>query len=77
MKKNSDQDELRPEYTKSDLGKGIRGKNLKKFQEGSNLVLLTPEVAKVFPTPESVNEALLSLIKIAERTNEKRAASKR
>jgi hypothetical protein len=45
-------DEMRPEYRRADLGKGIRGKHLKEYQAGSNLVLLSPDVAKVFTSEE-------------------------
>ncbi len=66
MKKAKDKDEIRSEYRREDLGKGVRGKFYKEFKGGHNLVLLQPEVAKAFPSEEAVNEALLSLIKIAQ-----------
>ena len=58
--------ELRSEYRRQDLGKGIRGKHLKAYRAGTNLVLLQPEVAAAFPTERAVNEALSSLIEVAE-----------
>lgn len=58
-------DEMRAEYRREDLGKGVRGKHHAAFQKGSNLVLLTPELAKIFPTNEAVNAALESLVGIA------------
>ena len=58
-------DEMRPEYKRSDLGRGVRGKYLKSYQAGTNLVLLSPDVAKVFHDETAVNEALRSLIKVA------------
>ena len=61
-------DELRPEYRPEDLGPGVRGKYLKAYQAGTNLVLLNPEVAKAFPTEEAVNDALRSLIEVAQRS---------
>ena len=61
-------DELRPEYKLEDLGQGIRGKHYEEYQQGTNLVLLSPDVAAAFPTEEAVNEALRSLIKIAQRS---------
>lgn len=61
-------DELRREYRREDLGKGIRGKYLKAYQAGTNLVLLRPEVAAAFPTEKAVNDALSSLIEVAEHT---------
>ena len=66
MKKARSND-LRPEYRREDLGKGVRGKYLKAYRAGTNLVLLRPEVAKAFPTEEAVNDALRSLIEVAQR----------
>lgn len=60
--KKADTDKFRTEYCRGDLGSGVRGKYLKPFQSGTNLVLLHPDVAKAFPTDESVNEALRSLM---------------
>ena len=68
MKKVKESDELRPEYRREDLGQGIRGKYYESYQKGTNLVLLNPDVAKVFPTEAAVNEALRSLIKVAEKS---------
>ena len=58
---------MRKEYKKEDLGKGVRGKYLKEYQKGSNIVLIRPEVSEAFPDEESVNNALLSLIEIAKK----------
>ena len=66
MKRIKKEDRMRPEYSKEDLGMGVRGKYHEKYKESHNIVLLEPEVAKFFPTEESVNEALLSLIKVAQ-----------
>jgi len=68
MKKAKVSDELRPEYRREDLGQGVRGKYFESYQKGSNLVLLNPDVAKVFPTEAAVNEALRSLIDLAEKS---------
>lgn len=57
--------EMRAEYRHEDLGRGVRGKHVAEFKKGSNLVLLTPELSKVFPTNESVNAALSSLVSVA------------
>ena len=46
---------------------GVRGKYAKRFRAGTNLVLLEPDVAKVFADDESVNDALRSLIKVATK----------
>lgn len=61
-------DDLRPEYERKDLGRGIRGKYLESYRKGTNLVLLSPDVAKVFPTEEAVNEALRSLMELARKS---------
>jgi len=56
-----------------DFSKGIRGKYAKQIAEGTNVVVLDPEVAKVFPTSEAVNKALRKLIedqkKLSDRTD--------
>lgn len=59
---------LRPEYRREDLGKGVRGKYMKAYRAGTNLVLLKPEVAAAFPTERAVNDALSSLIEVAQQT---------
>jgi hypothetical protein len=51
-----DEDEMRPEYD-------LRGGYYKQYMEGTNLVLLEPDVAAVFPDSDSVNQALRVLIK--------------
>ena len=61
-------DELRNEYNREDLGRGVRGKYYREYIKGTNLVLLRPEVAHAFPTSEAGNNALLSLIQVAKRT---------
>jgi outer membrane protein assembly factor BamD (BamD/ComL family) len=66
MKKVREKDGIRPEYKREDLGVGVRGKYYEAYQESHNVVLLKPEVAKAFPTEEAVNEALMSLIKVAK-----------
>jgi hypothetical protein len=58
-------EEMRTEYRREDLGKGVRGKHYEEFKKGSNLILLTPELSKIFPTNEAVNTALSSLVVVA------------
>ena len=48
-------DEMRPEY---DLRGGVRGKYYERYQQGTNIVLLEPDLAKVFRDSATVNEAL-------------------
>ena len=56
-------EEMREEY---DFSGGVRGKYYKQYTEGSNVVLLEPDVAEVFRDSESVNQALRVLINIAK-----------
>jgi len=62
------QEEMRKEYKRADLGKGIRGKYFNEYKKGTNLVLLSPDVAAAFPDDASVNEALRILMKIAKQS---------
>jgi hypothetical protein len=58
MKKENDAvagDEMRDEY---DFRGGVRGKYFEKYRQGTNLVLLEPDLAKVFRDSETVNSAL-------------------
>jgi hypothetical protein len=56
------EDDLRPEYDASELKGGVRGKYLDRFRASTNLALLAPDVRAAFPTDESVNLALRSLM---------------
>lgn len=58
-------EEMRSEYRREDLGQGVRGKHYAEFKKGSNLVLLTPELSRIFPSNEAVNAALSSLVGVA------------
>lgn len=75
MKKVKTSDELRPEYKREDLGAGVRGKYFEEYRKGTNLVLLSPDVAKVFSTEKAVNDALRSLIGIAEKSAGRKSRS--
>lgn len=55
---------LRAEY---DFSHGQRGKYLTRFQEGTNLVALAPDVAKLFPDSDSVNETLRVLVRLSQQ----------
>jgi hypothetical protein len=67
MKKQTGMDdELRPECDLSDLLKGrLRGKYADRYKEGTNLVLLAPDVAAVFPDENAMNEALRLVMQLA------------
>jgi hypothetical protein len=48
-------DDLRPEYGPEDFARGVRGKYFERYQAGTNLALLAPDVRAAFPTDEAVN----------------------
>jgi hypothetical protein len=70
MKKKAERqeanDQLRREYDLSELKGGVRGKYAARYRRGTNLVLLSPDVAKFFPDEKSVNAALRTLIRRAK-----------
>lgn len=59
---------MRNEYRREDIDKSVRGKYLRRYEKGTNLVLLDDRVARAFPDAEAVNEALLGLLALAEKT---------
>ena len=59
---------MRKQYKLEDLGKGVRGKYYVAYSKGTNLVLLSPDVAAVFPTAEAVNDALRGLVQVAKES---------
>lgn len=59
-------DELRPEYDLAQLPRGVKGKYTERYRQGTNSILLEPDVAQAFPNAQSVNEALRLLIKLAK-----------
>ena len=59
--------ELLREYDLSKLKGGVRGKYLARYRAGTNLVLLSPDVAEYFPDEQSANTALRALIHAAKR----------
>lgn len=67
MKKvKSASNDLRAEYKRSDFKKFERGKYYERVKTSSNVVLLDPEVAAVFPNSAAVNKALHSLVEVAQ-----------
>ena len=64
-------DELRPEYDFSKLKNGVRGKYATRYNGGTNLVLLSPDVAEYFPDDRSVNRALRGLIGVKKKLKRK------
>jgi hypothetical protein len=62
------EDELRDEYN-FDYSKAVRGKYYNRlFEEGSNIVVLDPDIAKAFQDSASVNMALRSLLDLTHST---------
>ncbi len=57
---------MRAEY---DFSSGVRGKYVDRYRQGTNLVLLDPEVAQAFPNSRSVNDALRAILVIARRAD--------
>ena len=60
-----------------DFSKGIRGKYAKRYAEGTNVVVLDPDVAAVFLDAKSVNEALRALLRIARKSGKNTRAKPR
>lgn len=68
VKSKEIRDELRPEY-EFDYSKAVRGKYYRRLlKEGTNVVILEPDVAKVFADSAAVNDALRSLIDLTRTT---------
>ena len=56
---STNKDELRPEYPEGLIKSGVRGKYSERYRkEGTNLVLIDPDLHELFPDSESVNRAL-------------------
>lgn len=51
-----------------EFGNGVRGKYAERYAEGSNVVVLSPDVAEAFPDSKAVNDALRALIGISRRS---------
>jgi hypothetical protein len=54
-----------------DFSQGVRGKYAQRYHEGTNIVVLSPDVAEYFPDSEAVNTALRALIEIARKSTKK------
>jgi len=57
---------MRPEFDFTSMKGGVRGKYVKRFRAGTNLVLLDPELSEAFPTDAAVNQALRAVLNIAK-----------
>ncbi len=54
-----------------DFSQGVRGKYAQRYSEGTNIVVLSPDVAEYFPDSEAVNAALRALVEIARKSTKK------
>ena len=68
-----DEDTMRPEY---DFSKAVRGVTAARYAEATNVVLLDPDVAEIFPDTRAVNEALRTIARVT-RTASRRRPRKR
>ena len=64
MNKNIEDEDMLPEY---DFSGAVRGKHYQSYRKGTNLIVLEPDLAKVFKDSESVNHALRMLLKLANK----------
>ena len=67
-------DEMRDHY---DFSGGVRGKYAARYAHGTNVLVLAPDVAEVFPDSIAVNEALRTLVRMSAKTVRAKAASKK
>jgi hypothetical protein len=65
----SDEDTMRSEY---DFSKAVRGVTAARYAEGTNVVLLDPDVAAIFPNARAVNEALRTLVRLTHTASRHR-----
>ena len=63
---NAEPEEMLPEY---DFSGGVRGKYAERFAQGSNVVVLAPDVARIFPDSAAVNEALRTLVRLSRASS--------
>ena len=65
----SDKDTMRPEY---DFSKAVRGATAARYAKGTNVVLLDPDVAEIFPNARAVNEALRTISRLTGKASRQR-----
>ncbi|MBF0104005.1 MAG: hypothetical protein HQM16_01650 [Deltaproteobacteria bacterium] len=64
MKRTQKDPDMLDEY---DFSKAVRGKYAARYAKGANVVVIEPDIAKVFPDHDSVNQALRTLVKIVKK----------
>jgi hypothetical protein len=72
--KTKQDDEMRSHY---DFSGGVRGKYAARYAEGTNVVVLAPDVAEMFPDSIAVNEALRTFVRMSAKTVRIKAAPKK
>lgn len=77
MRKNSSSASSPSQVPDIDFSGGVRGKYAARYAAGTNLVLLSPDVAEIFPDSEAVNEALRTLVRLSGKTIRVRNTPKR
>ena len=65
---SNDKDSLREEYPEDLIKSGIRGKYTKSYREGTNIVLIDPDLHKLFPDSDAVNRALREYVSTKRTT---------
>jgi hypothetical protein len=73
-RRTADADDILPHY---DFRGGVRGKYAARYREGTNVVVLDPDVAARFPDAAAVNRALRALAEVADGTKPKPRSSRR
>ena len=73
MKKMRNDPDMLDEY---DFRRGVRGKYAKRYAEGTNVMVIDPDIAEYFPDPETVNETLRGLVSIIKRHRKARHAAR-
>ena len=75
MKKSTRKDgEMRNQY---DFTGGVRGKYARRYAEGTNVVVLDPDVARMFPNRQAVNETLRAVAQIVQIQERRRDGIKK
>lgn len=78
MKKNkSISNEMRNEYKRSDFTQLERGKYYKRVTTNSNIVILDPDIAQVFPNAAAVNETLHALVDVMQKVSSRSATRRK
>ena len=68
MRAKNERSKSKPEVPDYDFSTGVRGKYAARYAAGTNVVVLSPDVAEVFPDSEAVNEALRTLVRISGKS---------